>query len=160
MSKSASSARAASSTSDGEEVHPEAHIAGLDDGRMARRGALILRFILGGKPGRADDVDDARLRGELGKGDGRRRRGEVEDAIDAGEGGSGSSPIGTPFGPRPASSPASLADLGGAGPLDRAGEPDARRFGDDADQRPPHAAGGADDDKAHVGHGISMAAAL
>ena len=70
---------------DGEEVDAEAHVAGLDDRRMARRRG-DLRLVVGGQAGRADDMDDARLRGELGEGDGRGGRGEVEDAVGLGEG--------------------------------------------------------------------------
>ena len=45
----------------GEQIHAEAHIARLDDGRVPRRGR-DLRLVLGGTAGRADDMDDARLR--------------------------------------------------------------------------------------------------
>ena len=50
-----------------EQIDAEAHIAGLDDCRVAG-GGLDLGLVVGREPGRADDVDDARLGGE------RRRR--------------------------------------------------------------------------------------
>ena len=55
---------------DREEVDAEAHVAGLDDHGMAR-GRLDLLLVIGGEAGGADDMDDARLCGELGEGDGR-----------------------------------------------------------------------------------------
>ena len=52
----------------GEQIDAEAHIAGLDDDRMAR-GGLELLLVVGREAGGADDMDDARLRGEFGEGD-------------------------------------------------------------------------------------------
>ena len=69
----------------GEEIDAEAHIAGLDDRGVAGGGGDLL-LVLGGQAGRADDVDDARLRGEFGEGDGRGGDGEVEHAVGLGEG--------------------------------------------------------------------------
>ena len=88
----------------------------------------------------------------------RRRRGEVEDAVGAGKSGSGIGGDRDAVRAEPGELAGILADLGGIGPLDGAGERDARRLGDDADQRPPHPAGGADDGKAHVGgvHGLAL----
>ncbi len=68
----------------GEQVDAEAHVAGADDDGMARGGAQAL-VVGGGQAGGADDMDDARLCGELGEGDGRARRGEIEDAVRLGE---------------------------------------------------------------------------
>ena len=114
------------------------------------RGDLLL--VVGGQAGGADDVDDARLRGELGEGDGRGGDGEVEDAVGLGEG------LDRLVGDRdavrrePGEEAGVLADLGRAGALDRGGEGDAGGRVDDAHQRPPHLPGGADHHQPHVGH--------
>ena len=68
-----------------EQVDAKAHIAGFDDDRMTGRCA-DLGVVLCRAAGRADDVDDARLRGEFGKLDGRGRRGEIEHAFGLDEG--------------------------------------------------------------------------
>ena len=73
MSKSASSAFAAWRTRAARRLTPRLMLPDLTIDRVARRG-LDLRLVVGGKAGGADDVDDARLRGELGEGDGRGRR--------------------------------------------------------------------------------------
>ena len=49
-----------------EQIDPKAHIACLDDCSVAG-GGFDLGLVLGREPGRADDVDDARLRGDAGK---------------------------------------------------------------------------------------------
>jgi len=71
MSKSsASSARAACSTSHRQQIDAEAHIAGFDDRRMARRRfdpGVVFRRTAGG----ADDMGNACLRGIAGEFDGR-----------------------------------------------------------------------------------------
>ena len=51
-----------------QQVDAQAHIAGLDDHGMARR-RLDARFVFGGKAGGADDMDDARLRRQIGQHD-------------------------------------------------------------------------------------------
>ena len=51
-----------------------------------RAAAAILASSSGRAAGRADDMDDARLRGVAGEFDGRRRHGEVEHAVGLGEG--------------------------------------------------------------------------
>ena len=72
-----------------------------------RAAASILAWSLGGEPGRADDVDDARLRGEAGKGHGRLRRGEIEHAMHLGEDRQRIVGDGDAEGPEPAISPRS-----------------------------------------------------
>ena len=67
-----------------EQVDAETHITGLDDGGMTG-GGLDLGLIGVGQTGRADHVNDARLRRERGEGDGRDWRGEVEHAVDLSE---------------------------------------------------------------------------
>ena len=80
--------------------------------------------------------------------------GEVEDAVGLGEERAADRRlIAMPFGAEPGERAGILADLGRAGALEAPASVDARRLGDDADQRPPHPAGGADDDQSHVGHG-------
>ena len=73
MSKSASSAFAAWRTSAARRLTPRLMLPDLTITAW-RAAALILRLVVGGEAGGADDVDDARLRGELGEGDGRGRR--------------------------------------------------------------------------------------
>ena len=68
----------------GKEIDAEAHIARLDDHRPLR--VVGDRRLVGcRKPGRADDVDDASLRREVGEEDRGCRRREVEDAVGLGE---------------------------------------------------------------------------
>ena len=145
----------------GEEIDAEAHIAGLDDHRLARRGDE-LRLVVGRKPGGADDMDDARLRGEVGE----ERRvaagvGEVEDAVGLGEeAGAGRRLIAMPFGPSPASSPESLPSSGVPPRSTAPASVTPSRRGDDADERPPHPAGGAGNDQSHVAHGVKLYQAM
>ena len=68
----------------GEQVDAEAHIAGLDDHRMAR-GGIDGGFLVGREARGANDVHDAGLRRDFGKADGRRRNGEIEHAFGSGE---------------------------------------------------------------------------
>ena len=89
-----------------QQVDAEAHVAGLDDRRVARRG-LDRRFMLGREARRADDVDDARVGGETGDLDADVGHREIEDAIHLATMSSGSSVILTPRLPTPASRPAS-----------------------------------------------------
>ena len=56
-----------------QQIDAEAHIAGLDDRRVARR-RRDLRVVVGRAAGGADDMDDARLRRVAGEFDGRGRR--------------------------------------------------------------------------------------
>ena len=64
----------------GQHVDPEAHVARAHDRRVAR-GRRDLGEVVGGQARRADDVRDARLRGERGEFDGRDGRGEIDDAF-------------------------------------------------------------------------------
>lgn len=50
----------------GQQIDAKAHIAGFDDTRMARRGGNFF-FVFGAKAGGADNMDDARLRGQSGE---------------------------------------------------------------------------------------------
>ena len=88
MSNSGPSASGHARGEHGKQVHAEAHIAGLDDGRVTR-GGLDLGFVGRAKPGRADDMHDAGLRRECRRSDRRRRAGEIEHAVDIGEDGAG-----------------------------------------------------------------------
>ena len=63
-----------------EQIDAEAHIAGLDDHR-AFGGVLDPGVVGRAQPGRADDVDLAGLGRERGEGNGRGRRGEIDDAV-------------------------------------------------------------------------------
>ncbi len=95
----------------GENVDAEAHVARAHDRRMARGGG-DLREIVGGKPRRADDMRDARLRRERGEFD--CRRGAVKSTMPSAltTAASASSVTGTPSVPTPARSPASLPSAG------------------------------------------------
>ena len=126
MSKSASSAFAAWRTRPAMRltprlILPERTIA------VCRAAALILLVVAGGEPGGADDVDDARLRRELGEGERRGRHGEVEHAVGRGEdrqrvGGDRDAALAH------AGERARVrADLRRVGPLDGAGEADPLR---------------------------------
>ena len=54
--------------------------------RQWRAAAFSRSSCSGAEAGRADDVDDARLRGELGVGERRGGRGEIEQHVGVGEG--------------------------------------------------------------------------
>ena len=64
----------------GEQIDPKAHVARAHDGGVAG-GGIDLCNVGGRQAGGADDMDDARLRGKAGIGDGRGRRGKVDQAI-------------------------------------------------------------------------------
>ena len=67
-----------------QQIHAEAHIAGLDDGGVTR-GGRDLGLVVWREAGRADDMDDAGLSGEPGENRRRFRAGKIEHGIDAGE---------------------------------------------------------------------------
>ncbi len=68
-----------------EQVHAEAHVAGLDDAGMAGGGGDLL-LVLFRQARRADDMDDARLRRQFGEIAGGGGRGEIDDAVCGDEG--------------------------------------------------------------------------
>ncbi len=72
--------------------------------------------------------------------------------------GSGSSVIATPMRADAGELAGILAEMRRARPLDGAGDAGAVNGVDGADQRLAHAAGGADDDQAHVAHDVLLAA--
>ena len=118
-----------------------------------RAAASILASSAGGEPGRADDMDDARLRREAGKGDGRRRRGEIEHAIDLGEDRQRVVGDGDAEGPEARDLAKIAAECGRALGLDAGGERAARRLGEGAGERLAHAPCGAEHGELHVPHG-------
>ena len=134
---------------DRQQVDAEAHIARLDDRRVARRRGdpgVVVRAAAG----RADDMHDARLRGVAGELDGRGRHGEVEHAVGLGEGRQRIVGHGHVDRADAGDLAGILAEMRRAGPLDGAGDAHAFHGVDGADQRLAHAAGGAHDDQAHV----------
>ena len=136
----------------GEQIDAEAHIAGLDDGGMTG-GGLDLGLVGGREAGRADDMDDARLRRQRGERD-RRACGEVKSSTPStsAKTGSGSSVMAMPSGSSPATSPMSRPTAGE--PL--ASMPPATAQpgrGNDPGQRLAHAPGGAKHGDLHVAHG-------
>ena len=134
-----------------QQVDAEAHIAGLDDGGMAR-GGRDLRVVVGRAAGGADDMDDARLRGIAGEFDRRGRRGEIEHAVGLGEGRQRIVGDRHADACRAGELAGILAEMRRAGALDRAGDARARHGVDGADQRLAHAAGRAHHDQPHVAH--------
>ncbi len=136
-----------------QQIDAEAHIAGFDDRRMARR-RRDLRIVVGRAAGGADDMGDARLRRVAGEFDGRGRRGEIEHAVGLGEDRQrivadrhvDDADAGELAG--------ILAEIGRARPLDRAGDARARHRVDGADQRLAHAAGRAHHHQAHIAHAV------
>ncbi len=70
----------------GEEIDPEAHIAGTDDDGMAGRGFELCE-VFRGESRRADDMDDAGLGGKGGEFDAGSRRGEIDNAVGSNNGG-------------------------------------------------------------------------
>ncbi len=139
---------------DGEQVDAEAHVARLDDRGMARGGG-DLRLVVAREARGADDVDDARLRGELGDAEGHGRRGEIEHTVGRGEDGQGIGGNRHAARADPSERAGVGADLRRVGPLDRAGQRHALGLGNDADERPPHAPCGADDRQLHLVHAVS-----
>jgi hypothetical protein len=98
-------------------------------------------------------VDDARLRGEAGKGHGRLRRGEIEHAMHLGEDRQRIVGNGNAEGPKPSDFAKVLADRGRALRLDAGREHAARCRGDGAGKRLPHTPCGAEHCELHVRHG-------
>src|SRR5690606_41839319 len=67
-----------------QQIDAERHVAGFDDGGPpGERGDLL--FLLGGEAGRADNVRDAGLGGEARIGKARRRGGEINERVRAGD---------------------------------------------------------------------------
>ena len=152
MSQSMPSVLATFSTSRGEQVDAEAHVAGAHDDGVAR-GGLEPGEIVVAHAGRADDMDDARLRRQRRHFDGRRGSGEIDHAVGLKQ--RGERVVGDRDAERaePGQFAGVAAERGRAGPLQRAGEHRALGRGDGLDQHLAHAPGGADDDKTHLGHG-------
>ena len=135
----------------GEQIDALAHIAGLDDGRMTRDG-LDLGLVGGREAGRADDMDEARLRRQRGKCERRSGRGKIEHAVDLGE--HGMRLVGD--GDAKRLQAGHLADVAAdrrrALGLDAAGDQAARRLDQHPRQRLAHAPGGSQHGNLHVAH--------
>ena len=86
MSKSSGPSALPPARPDREQIDAEAHIAGLDDCRMAGGGG-DLRIVVRRAARGADDMHDARLRSIAGKLDASGRQAEIEHPIGLGEGG-------------------------------------------------------------------------
>ena len=136
----------------GQKIDAETHIAGLDDRRVPS-SCLDLGLIISREPGRADDIDDARLSGEPGESDRGLRRGEIEDAMNLGEDRQRIVGDGDAEGPEPCHLAQIAADRGRALGLDAGGEHAAFRRGNGPGKRLPHAACGAKHSELHLGHG-------
>ena len=122
--------------------------------RQWRAAAFSRSSCSGADAGRADDMDDARLRGELGIGERRVRRGEIEHARRCWRRRAADRlRPGRRQAPAPASRPGILAlhrrHRGGRARRRGAccGSPSTAR-----DQRPPHAAARSGDDDAQLSH--------
>ena len=138
-----------------EQIDAQTHIAGLDHHGALRRGrdqrVVLLRQARG-----ADDVDQPRPRRELGKGERRCRRREVEEAVGLGEQWRDLGADRDVVLAEPRQLAGIAPDHRGARRLDCAGERHARRCGDRCDQRAPHAPAGAGHDQPHVRHRIDL----
>ena len=121
MSNSGPSAARHSCRETGEQIDAETHIAGLDDRRVPS-SCLDLGLIVSREPGRADDIDDARLSGEPGESDRGLRRGEIEHAMNLGEDRQRIVGDGDAEGPEPCHLAQIAADRGRALGLDAGGE--------------------------------------
>lgn len=124
----------------------------------AWRGCLELGFVLARASGRADDVDDARLRGEAGKGDAGCRRGEVDDAFGMEKRGERIVGHGNADRAEPGDLAGILADEGGAGTRDCSMQGYAISGVDEPDQSLSHAARRANHHQLHriVAHIVSI----
>jgi ribosome-binding factor A len=126
-----------------EQVHPEAHVAGFHDRRVAGGGGEALAM-LSPEPGRADDEDEAGLGGEFGMDHRGRGRGEVEHGARDRE--DLERVIDDDEAARP--SPHRLAEIAPDPVMARsggdAGEPQAGRLVDRTHEHPPHPARGPD----------------
>ena len=136
----------------GEQIDALTHIAGLDDGGMAR-GRLDLGLVGGRQAGRADDMDDARLRRQRGEGEGRSGRGEIEHAVDRREHGMRIVADGDAERRQAGHLADVAAESGRALGLDAAGHRAARRLDQHPRQRLAHAPGGSQHGNLHVAHG-------
>jgi hypothetical protein len=105
------------------------------------------------KPGRADDMQDAGIGGELGKGDRRVRRREIEHAIGGCESCGGVARHLDAGCRQAGENPGILAERGRARPLDRGHKRAAVGLIDGANEHPAHPPGGTDDDETHITHG-------
>ena len=124
----------------GEEVDAEAHVPGLDDGRVPGRG-FDARLVLLREARRADDVNDARLRRQRGEFDSCRRHGKVDQRVgilDERE------RIGRCLDAEGFGEPRQRAEIAPqmrrTFSLEAARQREAVRFGDEADECPAHAA--------------------
>ena len=142
-----------------EQVHAEAHVAGLDDRRVAG-GGLDRGIVLGREAGRTDYVDDARIGGEAGNLDADFGHREVENAVHLGD---DVERIGRDRHADPADAgklARVLTDGIGTGPLDRSRDDGGCNFGvtagrmNGADQLAPHAARGSHHGQLHRAHRI------
>ena len=123
-----------------QQIDAEAHIAGLDDGGVAGRACNLL-FVFGCEAGRADHMNDPRLRGKRGEfdaGGGNRKVHQRIRILDDGErirrGREAE------FLAKPAQTPQIGAEIGRAFGLKPARERKAAGFGNQTDQRGAHAA--------------------
>ena len=103
-------------------------------------------------------MDDAGLSGEIGKFECGGRGGEIEHAFCLGKSRQGIVGDHNPVRPQTRQFTGVLAKRIRSGPFDGSSQMDAVNLGDGADQGQPHAASGANDDKAHAsgwcGHGL------
>ena len=127
-----------------EQVHAEAHIAGLHNGGMARR-RFDLGLVFGREPGRADDMDDARLRGQRRGLKACGGHGEIEHALDLREQRQRIGHDGHANMAHARDLARILADYGRARPLDRARDLAPFGFMHKADEFAPHPAARAHD---------------
>jgi hypothetical protein len=134
------------------QVHPERHVAGLDDAGVPRRRLEALEVGLR-QPRRADDVDDRGLRREIGVRDARLGRGEVEDAVRLREHGQGIVGDHDAALACPGKQPGVLPEGDGVRAFQGAREPAAVGRRDGLDEHASHAARRADDHEPHLSHG-------
>ncbi len=136
-----------------EHVHAEAHVAGLDDDRVAARGAELPEVGLAQSRG-SDDMDEARLRRDLREGRGGGGVREVQHAVRRREGGQRVGGHGHAYGTQPRREPRILAERRGIPALYGRGQHDAGRPVDGPHERLAHAARRSDDHEPHVHDGI------
>ena len=134
-----------------QQIDAQAHVARLHDHGMAG-GGLDARLTLFVKAGGADDMDDARLRRQVGDHGGNHRRGEIDHDLRIRQ---QSQRIGgqlDAIGLHARQCAAVQPQVGMAFHLQRAAQGQARALRDFANERAAHAAAGAGDDDLQIRH--------